>query len=85
MDLWVRGDPLGGESPAATWFDKHSKQRSSGFEIMLQAKHGSGNAARFRSGEADYADPPTTGRRSDGDDRVVKVHEEIVVAEPWGE
>ena len=74
-----------GESPVTTWFHKLSQHRSSGFEIVFQAKHGSGNAARFRSGEADDADPPTTGRRSDGDDRVVKVHEEIVVAEPWGE
>ncbi len=45
---------------------------------MLQAQHGSGDAARLWSGEADYANPAAAGRRGDGDDGVVKVHGEIV-------
>ena len=76
--LGVRGGLLAGESPTATWFDKLSKHRSSWLEIMFQAQHGSSDAARLWSAEADYANPAAAGRRGDGDDGVVKVHGEIV-------
>jgi len=81
VNLWIRGRLLAGQSPAITWLYNLSEHRSTGLEIVFQAQHGSGNAARFGSGEPDYANPAATGRGGDGDDRVVKVHGEIVAAE----
>ena len=72
-------------SPASTWFDELSEHGSSRLKIVFQTQHGLSDAARFRSGEADDADPAAAGRRGDGDDGIVKVHGEIVAAEGRGE
>ena len=48
---------------------------------MLQAQHGSSDAARLRTGDAHNPDAATARRRGDGDDGVVEVHGEIVAGE----
>lgn len=58
--------------------DELSEDCSARFQIMPEAKQGSGNLARLRSRKAYDADPSTPKRRGDGDNSVVEVHGAIV-------
>jgi len=42
---------------------------------VREAQHGTGNSARIRPRYSHHANAATSGRRGDGDDGVVKVHE----------
>jgi hypothetical protein len=80
----VRVGLRAGEGARSTGLDQLSEHYSAGRKIVLQAQHGTGNTARLRSGEADDAHPAAAWRSTDGDDGIVKVHKEIVAAEPRG-
>ena len=65
-------------SVRATWFDQFAENGVTGFEIMLQAKHGCGDVARVRTREANYANSAAACERGDGDDGVVEIHDKIL-------
>lgn len=79
--LCVRGNPIAGESPAATRFHQFSKDRSPGFKLVLQAQHGRGDGACLRASDAHNPDAASARRSGNGDDCVVEVHGEIVAGE----
>src|SRR4029077_5904338 len=72
------GKNFGVRGGSLTWFDELSKNRPAGFELLLQAQHGNGNAAGLGAGNSHNPDAATTRRRGDGDDGVVEIHREIV-------
>jgi hypothetical protein len=59
-------------------FDQLSEGSASGFEIVLQPQHGQRDFLCVRSCETNHPNASASRRRGDGDDGVVKIHEEIV-------
>ena len=59
-------------------FDQIAGDGSTGFQRLLETQHGRGNGARFRTGQADYADAAASGRGGDGDDGVIQIHTNIL-------
>jgi len=57
------------------WFDEFAENCVAGLERPLQAKHGTRYLKSLRTSQTDHSDAATTGRRSDGDNRIVQVHE----------
>ena len=60
-------------------FDKLAEDDSSGFECVLQAEDRMRNGDCFRTRQTDNADTASSGRRRDGDNGVVKVHNNILI------
>ena len=54
--------------------NQFAKHCSAGGKFMLQAQHGERNRACLGAGKTDHANPAAAGRRSNGDNRIVKIH-----------
>src|SRR4029077_1401983 len=66
-----------------TWvvvgLNQFAQRRVARLEVLLQAKHGSGDGASFRARETDDADAAAAGGGVEGADAVVEVDGEIVM------